>query len=190
MDELAVELSRARREIARLQARYDTDVPRLEQALAAASAERAHEEKSSLLSSATFGSFDGMTSVAGIVFALANKGLNVIVLAAIGLAVASAVGMAAGEYLGDSTKRHAYLRSAVMGLSTAVGTLVPTIPFFVFASKTLAFAFAGMLALILTTIIGHVRAQGIRGYVQTYAILTAAIGATVVVSLLIPSSTG
>lgn len=147
-------------------------------------------ESKALLSNATFGSFDGMTSVAGICFALANKSLNVIVLAAVGLAVASAVGMAAGEYLGDSTHRHAYLRSGVMGLSTAVGTLVPTVPFFVFNTKMWAFSFAGILAVVLATVIGRVRDQGFRGYVQTYAILAAAIGATIGVSLIIPSSAG
>lgn len=182
------ELTTLRHDLATLHARYDNDVARLEQALAAASAERSRETKRGLLSGATFGSFDGMTSVAGIVFALASKSTSTIVLAAIGLAVASCVGMAAGEYLGDSGGTGKGLRAAVMGGATTFGTLVPALPFILFSSKATAFAVAGILALILTTGIGRVRNQGVKGYLLTYGIMAAAILATVGVSLAIPSS--
>lgn len=172
-----------------LQARYDHDVGLLERSLASALLTRERAESRVLWSEACFGSFDGMTSVAGVVFALLAKPMSTIVLAAIGLAVASAVGMAAGEWLGDET---ASLRKAlVMGLATAVGTLVPIVPFFYSSSKLDALIQAGCLAVVMTSLIGRVRCgdtSSWKPYLQSYAILAAAVVATVLVSLAIPAS--
>jgi VIT1/CCC1 family predicted Fe2+/Mn2+ transporter len=135
------------------------------------------------LSQAIFGSFDGVVSVIGIMVALLARPTPIIIEAAIGLAAASAVGMAAGEYLGDDGRS---LRKAlVMGAATIVGTLCPVVPFMVLA-KDAAIVVAVVLVLAISTVIARSRAEGssARAYVETFGVLLFAAGITALVSWL------
>lgn len=83
--------------------------------------------RSPLLGTAIFGSFDGLTSVLGLVAALFLEPTHVLISGALGLAVASAVGMGAGQYLGDPDR--AWGRALLMAASTLAGTVIPVVPF-------------------------------------------------------------
>lgn len=133
--------------------------------------------------------FDGMTSVTGVIFALLSRGETAIILAAVGLAIASAIGMGAGEWLSDSSGPGSLRRAAVMAGATVIGTAVLVVPFLLLP-KTPALIVAGFLAVLLGAVIGHARRKGVRGYVVTYGILVTAASVTVLVSLLIPASAG
>lgn len=192
--DLTTELSRLNHSLATLQERYHHDIAMLEVELAAAEASRRDDEGTTLLSEASFGAFDGMTSVSGVVFALLHRPISSIAVAAAGLALASAIGMGAGEYLGDTKTKGSLRRSLVMAGATAVGTLAPTIPFFACHSKTLALVISGIVAFVMATAIGAIRAKAqplhkARGYVQTYAILAGAVIATVLLAFALPGST-
>lgn len=189
MDE-QFELARAHRHAAQWEERWRHDTTMLEAQLAEAMSQRQASEEQTLLSEAAFGSFDGMTSVAGVLFALLRKPVEVIVLAAVGLSVASCIGMALGEYLGDRKADGAVKRAFVMGAATLFGTLVPVIPFFVTTNKTVALAVAGVIALAVSTVIGKIRHRGISGYVTTYVVLAVACVTVIFVSLAIPASAG
>ena len=117
---------------------------------------------------AVFGSFDGMTSLWGVLVVLASKPSKTLLVAAAGLAIASTIGMAAGEFLGDTES--SYSKAAVMGAATAIGTMAPVLPFLVL-SRAPAFACAIVITLALCAFIGFHRGNSLRAYVQTYAIL-------------------
>lgn len=182
-------INRLRHDLTSLRNSYELAISDVERELAFSEARAETEKSQQLLSQATFGSFDGMTSVAGIIFALLSRGSGPIVLASIGLAVASALGMAAGEYLSDSETSGGLGRAGVMGMATAAGTMIPVVPFFLFTASV-ALVFAGILSLMLATGIGFVRKKGLVGYLQTYGILVGAAVATIIVSLIVPASTG
>jgi VIT1/CCC1 family predicted Fe2+/Mn2+ transporter len=135
------------------------------------------------VSQAIFGSFDGVVSVIGVMVALLARPTPIIVEAAIGLAAASAVGMAAGEYLGDATRN--LRRAAVMGVATVVGTLCPVVPFMVLA-KDAAIVVAVVLVVVISLAIARARAQvtSSRAYMETFGVLFLAAGVTAVVSWL------
>jgi VIT1/CCC1 family predicted Fe2+/Mn2+ transporter len=135
------------------------------------------------VSQAIFGSFDGVVSVIGVMVALLARPTPIIVEAAVGLAAASAVGMAAGEYLGDVTRN--LRRAAVMGGATVVGTMCPVLPFMVLG-KNAAIVVAVALVVAISLGIAHARAQVTSGraYVETFGVLFLAAGVTAVVSWL------
>ena len=139
------------------------------------------------ISQAIFGSFDGVISVIGVIVALLARPTPIIVDAAIGLAVASAVGMAAGEYLGDDTRN--LRRAFVMGLATIVGTMCPVVPFMIFA-KDLAMVIAVVLVLAVSLAIARARAltSSSLAYVETFGVLLLAAGVTALVSWLTGSA--
>ena len=103
-------------------------------------------------------------------------------VSAIGLAAASAVGMAAGEYLGDATRN--LRRAAVMGVATIIGTMGPVLPFMMLTKDT-----AIVVAIVLVTrsrspsrARAHVTSG--RAYVETFGVLFLAAGVTALVSWL------
>jgi len=119
---------------------------------------------------AVFGVADGATSLVGVLAGLivAHAAPTTILTTAGGLAVASAVGMASGDYLGGATRRLA----AVMGLATLAGSLLPAI------SVALIPGAVGLLIGALCIVafgiaIAEVRAQE-RGRPRAY-LLTAAV---------------
>jgi VIT1/CCC1 family predicted Fe2+/Mn2+ transporter len=139
------------------------------------------------VSEAIFGSFDGVVSVIGVIVALLAGPTAIMVDAAIGLAAASAVGMAAGEYLGDHTRN---LRKAgVMGVATIVGTMCPVVPFIVLPKRP-AIVVSVLLVVAISLVIARSRAEGssARAYVETFGVLLFAAGITALVSWLTGSS--
>jgi VIT1/CCC1 family predicted Fe2+/Mn2+ transporter len=148
------------------------------------------EDERKLWGEAAFGSCDGLTSVAGVIFGLLSEGRHAIILAGVGLAVASTFGMGAGEWLGDTDKGEGCTRRAVvMALATLVGTLIAVIPF-LFFTKAVALIVAGILAVALGLVIGRIRNKGWVGYAQTFGILIGAATITIGVAAAIPSSAG
>jgi VIT1/CCC1 family predicted Fe2+/Mn2+ transporter len=136
-------------------------------------------------SEAVFGGLDGLVSVTGVIFALLARGEQAIILAAVGLAVASAIGMGAGQWLSDSRPDGAQRRALVMAAATVTGTVTPVIPF-IFLPQTAALIVAGLLTVMMGAAISHVRGRRWKGYAQTFTILVAAAGVTVAVSVAIP----
>lgn len=128
-----------------------------------------------------FGAFDGMTSVWGVVIALLSRGSHAIILAAIGLAIAAGVGMGAGEYLGDN--KSSLKQAWVMMLATVFGTIVPVLPY-LFLHGAVALGISIAITLALCAVIGRERDKGLRGYLETYGVLTLAGVLTAVFSLL------
>jgi VIT1/CCC1 family predicted Fe2+/Mn2+ transporter len=139
------------------------------------------------VSEAIFGSFDGVVSVIGVIVALLAGPTAIMVDAAVGLAAASAVGMAAGEYLGDPAR--SLRKAGVMGLATIVGTLCPVVPFMMLPKRA-AIATAVLLVIAISLIIARSRAGGssARAYVETFGVLFLAAGITALVSWLTGSA--
>jgi VIT1/CCC1 family predicted Fe2+/Mn2+ transporter len=135
------------------------------------------------VSQAIFGSFDGVVSVIGIMVALLARPTPILVDAAIGLAAASAVGMAAGEYLGD--RERSLRKASVMGLATIVGTLCPVVPFMLLPREP-AMVGSAVLVLVISFVIARSRATVApgRAYLETFGVLFAAAGITALVSWL------
>lgn len=104
-------------------------------------------------------------------------------VSAIGLAAASAVGMAAGEYLGDATRN--LRRAAVMGVATIIGTMGPVLPFMMLTKDT-AIVVAIVLVTAISLAIARARAHVTSGraYVETFGVLFLAAGVTALVSWL------
>lgn len=136
-------------------------------------------------SEAIFGVFDGLVSVSGVIIGLLSAANGTLLSGAIGLAAASTVSMAAGEYLGDPERNVG--RSAVMAVGTAVGTVSPIIPF-VFLDRVPAVVVAVAVGLIFCSIIawyrGTVDNQKTRSFVETYGVFVVSIAVTAVVTLL------
>jgi VIT1/CCC1 family predicted Fe2+/Mn2+ transporter len=135
---------------------------------------------------AIFGSFDGLTSVLGVIVTLLGAPLHVLLAGAIGLAASSAVGMGAGQYLGDDDRS---IRKALsMAISTVVGTLIPVAPFLIFG-RVAATVTAGVLVIVFGVVVSEVRRRevnctSVRAYAETFAVLALAAGVAVVVGVL------
>lgn len=133
------------------------------------------------ISSAIFGLFDGTVSVLGVILGLAVASPHVVVSAAVGLAVASSVGMGAGQYLGDRSRRiHLAL---VMAGATVVGTLAPLLPF-AFARGSAAILGALAVGCVAAALIGRAR----RRMLETFVVFVVAMGATIGASVLLGGS--
>lgn len=126
-----------------------------------------------LLSPAIFGGFDGATSVVGVLLTLTGHPGQV-VPAALGLAAAGGVGMAAGSWLSADTEAGP-VEALVIGGATAVGTLLPAVPYMVLAGAAAIVASAVILVL-LGAAITFVRARDrspMRAAAETYGVLAA-----------------
>lgn len=137
------------------------------------------------VSAATFGAFDGGTSALGVLAGLIVAGApaHQVLVAVGGLAVASAIGMAAGDYLSTRQIR----ASTVMGGATLVGTVLPALP--VVLLPGLAGVVLGAVVMLALGIgIAEVRSREDgrkRGYATTFVVLVAVSALTVAVSLLL-----
>lgn len=129
-----------------------------------------------------FGAFDGLVSAIGVVVAsLLQNNLRTLVVAAAGLATASAIGMGTGEWLGDRTRN--IRRASIMSASTAFGSFLPAIPF-IFLPKRYAIILAIALCIVTALAIGAARGKGLRAYIETLIILIAVTVVTSIVSVL------
>lgn len=131
-----------------------------------------------------FGTFDGLTTAVGVVFAAAITSANVVAVI-LGLAIAAAVSMAAGEWLSDDETDGANTRRAVvMGLSTLGASIVPALPFFVTRGIPAGLV-AAALALGLACVIAELRpGDRVSSYVKTIGVLTLACGLAIGAALL------
>lgn len=150
---------------------------------------RYHDEEGTR--QAIFGSFDGLTSALGVIAAAYLTGnAHVLVAAACGLAIASAVSMAGGEFLSETSQRKGALnRAGIMACATFIGSFLPAVPF-LFLPKPVALAVTGVLVLVAAVVIAQFRVSAhgaLRAYLQTFGILVAAaslsIGATLLFNL-------
>lgn len=139
--------------------------------------------KAALLAPAIFGGFDGATSVVGVLLTL-TRHPGQIIPAALGLAVAGGVGMAAGSWLSqdsDAGPREAL----VIGAATAVGTLLPALPYAVLAG-TMAIVCSAVVLVLLGAAITVVRSRDRtlrRAAAETYGVLAAVCVAVAVCAL-------
>jgi len=148
-------------------------------------ASRYHDEEGTR--QAIFGSFDGLTSALGVIAAAYLTGsTHVLVAAACGLAIASAVSMGGGEFLSETSKRSGALnRAGIMAVATFIGSFLPAIPFLFFV-KPVSLIVACILVLAAAVVIAQFRVptQGVvRAYLQTYGILVMAAGLSIGVTL-------
>lgn len=134
-----------------------------------------------LKSNSVFGLFDGVTAIMGVLVALVSKGSSAILLAAIGLAIAEAVGMGAGEFLSDSDT--GIKGSAAIGLGAVAGILAPVIPW-LFVHGSVALISSIMIALLIGILIGKLRSKGLRGYIESLGVLLLAGGLTTIFTLI------
>lgn len=125
---------------------------------------------------AVFGCFDGLTSLIGVLLPLWSTGhAGTLVHTALGLALAEAVGMAAGAWLSDSD--HGPAAAGVIGAATGFGTLAPTLPFAILPPAPARLACLAIIT-ALTLVIALVRARqrGLRrALAETVLVLTAAL---------------
>lgn len=135
-----------------------------------------------VLRPAIFGTFDGMTSALGVILALLSAP-NSLLLAAVGVGISGAVGMAAGEFLSDSS--NGFLPSAVMGLATGIGVLLPVIPW-LFTSGSLALTLSCVIVVLTVAGIAKMRTSEKKSYkraaIESY-IVVAIVAVTVVIGI-------
>jgi hypothetical protein len=145
-------------------------------------------------SEAVFGGFDGATSLVGFLAGalVVRASAHTVLVEAAALAVASAVSMAAGDYLAGKPTRLA----AVMGFATLAGSLAPALPV-VLIHGWVGVALGVLLVLLLGLGIAELRARGTRpstatsttgrgnAYLSTFAVLILASVFAAGVSLLL-----
>lgn len=138
---------------------------------------------------AVFGATDGITVVVGVLLSLAHRP-QLILAAALGVAVAEAVGMALGEWLSDSDSGLG--SSVVIGGATAAASIAPAIPYALAGPAVAVPASVGVFA-ALGGVIAWVRARQ-RGWgralLETYGVLVAAVVAVWLCELLAPGGGG
>lgn len=130
----------------------------------------------SAIGRAIFGASDGLTSLIGVLAGLLAAHATPAAILAVtgGGAVAAAVGMASGDYLGGATPRLA----AVMGVATLAGSLAPALPVALLPGP-LGIVLAALLVVALAVAISEVRAHAcgrVHAYTVTGSILAAASG--------------
>lgn len=120
--------------------------------------------------SAIFGSFDGITVTLGILFSLTGNPL-VIFSAILGVAAAEGVGMAAGEWLSESD--NGFGAAITIGAATALGSVLPALPF-LFTSGALALGLAFSIIALIGVVITALRykERGLwRALLETYGVM-------------------
>lgn len=134
---------------------------------------------------AVFGMADGLTCALGAILSLSGHA-NLVFPTAGAVAAAECVGMAAGEWLSDSDEGLG--ASAVIGLATGVGGLVPAVPYAflkgswaVWASVLVFVACAGLIAFVRRSERGWGRAL-----LETYGVLAAVAVAVWLSQLVMP----
>lgn len=115
---------------------------------------------SKLVSTAVFGSFDGMTSAMGVILALLATP-HALLLGALGIGIAGVIGMGLGEWQSDSSS--GWKAPIVMALASGTGVLIPVLPF-LFLAGTPALLVSAALIIVVTAIIAKVRVSEDRSY--------------------------
>ncbi len=143
----------------------------------------------SLFKQATFGSFDGMTSLLGILVALVVSHTNphTVLVASAGLAIAAAVGMGGGEYLSDSGGPGGLTRASVMTGATFAGAFIPVLPY-LWVGGRLGFILTLAVIALISVAIAEIRtldSRRVKAYAQTFVIVLLASGLSIGVSILL-----
>lgn len=131
-----------------------------------------------------FGSFDGLVTAVGLVFAAVITAADVFALS-LALAVSAGVSMAAGEWLADdATDGRNTRRAVVMGASTFVASVLPAVGY-AFTNSTAALIVAVVVTIGIGCAIAEIR-PGARlpSYVKTFGVLAVACGLACLAALL------
>jgi VIT1/CCC1 family predicted Fe2+/Mn2+ transporter len=115
---------------------------------------------SKLISTAVFGSFDGMTSAMGVILALLATP-HALLLGALGIGIAAITGMGLGEWQSDSSE--GWKPPLVMAIASGAGVLIPVIPF-LFIAGWPAVTISAVIIVIATAFIAKVRVSPERSY--------------------------
>lgn len=115
---------------------------------------------SKLVSTAVFGSFDGMTSAMGVILALLATP-HALLLGALGIGIAAMIGMGLGEWQSDSST--GWRAPVVMAAASGIGTLLPVAPF-LFLAGTSAIVASAIVIIVVTAFIAKVRVSENRSY--------------------------
>lgn len=115
---------------------------------------------SKLISTAVFGSFDGMTSAMGVILALLASP-HALLLGALGIGIAAVTGMGLGEWQSDSSS--GWKAPLVMAVASGTGVLLPVIPF-LFMAGWPALTTSAVIIAVVTALIAKVRVSEDRSY--------------------------
>jgi hypothetical protein len=126
------------------------------------------DKKSATVTTAIFGSSDGLVASIALILATMTHGQKVVLAAVFGLLIAEGLGMAASEFLSDPKRD---LRQAlIMGAATSLAIILPGLPWTITRGNA-AVIWSGLIALVLAGLIARARAGGWTTWVQTYGIL-------------------
>lgn len=135
---------------------------------------------------AIFGSFDGMTCVLGVIAAEYIAGdIRDLILSCLALAIGEAIAMCGGSYLSEIVAVDRLKHALIIGIAACIGVILPVIPF-LFMPRSIALVISALITIALGVAIAQARVAkegAMRAYVQTFAILTAAAAASILVTL-------
>lgn len=143
--------------------------------------------RQSLARPAVFGGFDGCASLLGVIVYLVASHPSLIFPAALSGAIGSAISMGGGEWLSDS--ENGFAASCVMAGATFTGALLPAIPFALWTGP-LAMAGSGVVCCAIGFVVACLRPNRGLGLAvaETFAILGAVAGVTLVLGLFLPGA--
>jgi hypothetical protein len=126
------------------------------------------DKKSVTVSTAIFGSSDGLVASIALILATMTHGQKVVLAAVLGLLIAEGLGMAASEYLADPKRD--LRQSLIMGAATSFAIILPGLPWTA-TSGAAAALLSCLIAVILAGLIAWARSGGWTAWAQTYGIL-------------------
>jgi hypothetical protein len=135
------------------------------------------DKKSATITTAIFGSSDGLVASIALILATMTHGQKVVLAAVFGLLIAEGLGMAASEFLADPKRD--VRQALVMGGATSLAIILPGLPWTA-ASGNAAAVISGVIALVLAGLIAWARPGGWTTWAQTYGIL---IGVSVIATI-------
>lgn len=146
-------------------------------------------ERPSLLRPAIFGLADGCMSLLGVILYLLHH-QELIFPAALMGGISAAVSMAGGEWMSDSD--NGFLPSAVMGLATGTGAILPAIPF-AFVRGSVAVLASVLICALVAVVVGAMRGRASRKHsagfqmAVTFALFGVIFAVVLVCSLIVPN---
>lgn len=144
------------------------------------------EPKRLLARPAVFGLFDGMMSLLGVVLYLLGH-QHLIFPAALSGGVSSALAMAAGEWLSDSSS--GFLAALVMGAATGAGAVFPALPY-AFTTGPAAVASSVVICAGIGITVAFLRPHRSVGLalLETFGVLAAIFTVVLLCGLFLPGS--
>jgi VIT1/CCC1 family predicted Fe2+/Mn2+ transporter len=145
--------------------------------------------RSPLLRPAIFGLADGCMSMLGVLLYLLHH-QNLIFPAALMGGISAAVSMAGGEWMSDSD--NGFFPSAVMGLATGAGGILPAVPF-ALARGPLALTGTVVICLLIAGAVGAMRGRvstkhgAVFEMAVTLLLLAAIFGIVLFCSVIVPN---